>query len=66
MKRKKSQGEKKPSAAETSPEALAETWKVVEEELKATGFQVSVIVNLRGEQRAYIICTRASGFKELL
>ncbi|XP_044073167.1 protein timeless homolog isoform X2 [Siniperca chuatsi] len=41
VKRKKSRGEKKSSAAETSPEALAETWKVVEEELKATGFQLS-------------------------
>ncbi|XP_070758928.1 protein timeless homolog isoform X2 [Enoplosus armatus] len=41
VKRKKSQRGKKPSAAETSPEALAETWKVVEEELKATGFQLS-------------------------
>uniref|UniRef100_A0A8C9WY44 Timeless circadian clock n=1 Tax=Sander lucioperca TaxID=283035 RepID=A0A8C9WY44_SANLU len=34
VRRKKSRGQKKPSAAETSPEALAETWKVVEEELK--------------------------------
>ncbi|KAF1391509.1 hypothetical protein PFLUV_G00042870 [Perca fluviatilis] len=41
VKRKKSRGQKKPSAAETSPEALAETWKVVEEELKASGFQLS-------------------------
>uniref|UniRef100_A0A8C9WUA8 Timeless circadian clock n=1 Tax=Sander lucioperca TaxID=283035 RepID=A0A8C9WUA8_SANLU len=40
VRRKKSRGQKKPSAAETSPEALAETWKVVEEELKASGFQV--------------------------
>uniref|UniRef100_A0A8C9WUB8 Timeless circadian clock n=1 Tax=Sander lucioperca TaxID=283035 RepID=A0A8C9WUB8_SANLU len=39
VRRKKSRGQKKPSAAETSPEALAETWKVVEEELKASGFQ---------------------------
>lgn len=48
MRRKKSRGQKKPSAAETSPEALAEIWKVVEEELKATGFQVSVRLHLRG------------------
>uniref|UniRef100_A0A8C9WTW7 Timeless circadian clock n=1 Tax=Sander lucioperca TaxID=283035 RepID=A0A8C9WTW7_SANLU len=41
VRRKKSRGQKKPSAAETSPEALAETWKVVEEELKASGFQLS-------------------------
>ncbi|XP_026163887.1 protein timeless homolog isoform X2 [Mastacembelus armatus] len=39
--RKKSQGEKKSAAPETSPEALAETWKIVEEELRATGFQLS-------------------------
>ncbi|XP_068171410.1 protein timeless homolog isoform X2 [Antennarius striatus] len=41
VKRKKSQGGKKPSTVESSPEALAETWKIVEEELKATGFQLS-------------------------
>ncbi|XP_038553414.1 protein timeless homolog [Micropterus salmoides] len=41
VRRKKSRGGKKPSAAETSPEALTEIWKVVEEELKATGFQLS-------------------------
>ncbi|XP_053172566.1 protein timeless homolog [Scomber japonicus] len=40
VKRKKSRGGKKPTV-ETSPEALADTWKVVEEELKATGLQVS-------------------------
>uniref|UniRef100_A0A8C4EBT3 Timeless circadian clock n=1 Tax=Dicentrarchus labrax TaxID=13489 RepID=A0A8C4EBT3_DICLA len=34
VKRRRSRGDKKPSAAETSPEALAETWKIVEEELK--------------------------------
>uniref|UniRef100_A0AAQ5ZUR6 Timeless circadian clock n=1 Tax=Amphiprion ocellaris TaxID=80972 RepID=A0AAQ5ZUR6_AMPOC len=34
VKRKKSQGKKQQSAAETSPEALEETWKTVEEELK--------------------------------
>ncbi|XP_035517509.1 protein timeless homolog [Morone saxatilis] len=41
VKRKRSRGDKKPSAAETSPEALAETWKIVEEELKTAGFQLS-------------------------
>lgn len=52
MKRKRSQGEKKPLTLELTPEALAETWKVVEEELKATGFQVSMKINLKEEQRA--------------
>ncbi|XP_041639301.1 protein timeless homolog [Cheilinus undulatus] len=41
VKRKKSKGRKKPSTTETSPDALEETWKVVEEELKATSFQLS-------------------------
>ncbi|XP_034389135.1 protein timeless homolog [Cyclopterus lumpus] len=41
VRRRRSHGKKKPSAAETSPEALAETWKIVEEELKASGFQLS-------------------------
>ncbi|KAM9361460.1 protein timeless homolog [Symphorus nematophorus] len=41
VRRKRSQSKKKPSAVETSPEALAETWKIVEEELKASGFQLS-------------------------
>ncbi|XP_008305173.1 protein timeless homolog [Stegastes partitus] len=41
VKRKKSQGKKQQSAAETSPEALEEAWKIVEEELKAAGFQLS-------------------------
>nr|XP_020448590.1 protein timeless homolog isoform X2 [Monopterus albus] len=41
VRRKKSRGAKKPSTPETSPEALAETWKIVEEELKAIGFQLS-------------------------
>ncbi|GAA6215663.1 protein timeless homolog [Lates japonicus] len=41
VKRKKSQGEKNQSPPETSPEALEETWKIVEEELRATGFQLS-------------------------
>lgn len=54
MKRKKPRGRKKPSVVETSPEALEETWKAVEEELKATGFQVSVRINLKGQQRAFI------------
>uniref|UniRef100_A0A3Q4GX39 Timeless circadian clock n=1 Tax=Neolamprologus brichardi TaxID=32507 RepID=A0A3Q4GX39_NEOBR len=34
VKRRKSQGKKKEAAPETSPEALEETWKIVEEELK--------------------------------
>ena len=42
MKRRKRQGQKHPSAAETTPEALQETWSLVAEELRATGFQVSV------------------------
>lgn len=46
MKRKRSRGEKKSLAAETSPEALEETWKIVEEELRATEFRVSVRINL--------------------
>ncbi|XP_070815087.1 protein timeless homolog [Chaetodon trifascialis] len=41
LKRKRSRRDKKPSPPDTSPEALAETWKVVEEELRATGFQLS-------------------------
>ncbi|XP_041810602.1 protein timeless homolog [Chelmon rostratus] len=41
VKRKRSRHDKKSSAPETSPEALAETWKVVEEELKGSGFQLS-------------------------
>lgn len=41
VKRKKSQNKKKESAAETTPEALEETWKIVQEELKATGFNLS-------------------------
>uniref|UniRef100_A0A673BF00 Timeless circadian clock n=1 Tax=Sphaeramia orbicularis TaxID=375764 RepID=A0A673BF00_9TELE len=41
VKRKKPQVEKKTSASEMTPEALAETWKIVEEELRATGFQLS-------------------------
>lgn len=66
MKRKKPRGGKKPSVVETSPEALEETWKAVEEELKATGFQVSVRINLKGQQRAVEYRTRPCGFKELL
>uniref|UniRef100_A0A7N6FFM4 Timeless circadian clock n=1 Tax=Anabas testudineus TaxID=64144 RepID=A0A7N6FFM4_ANATE len=31
--------EKKPSTSEPTPEVLAETWRIVEEELKGTGFQ---------------------------
>ncbi|KAL6111612.1 timeless [Pungitius sinensis] len=41
VRRKRSRGKKKPSAPETSPEALVETWKIVEEELRASGFQLS-------------------------
>lgn len=41
MRRKKSQGPKKPAAVETSPEALEEIWKVVEEEVRGSGFQLS-------------------------
>lgn len=50
VKRKKSRGDKKSSAVETSPEALAETWKVVEEELKAVGLQVSMKICLKEQQ----------------
>ncbi|KAG7218478.1 hypothetical protein INR49_009355 [Caranx melampygus] len=39
--RRKSRGEKKQPAPETSPEALAETWKIMEEELRTSGFQLS-------------------------
>uniref|UniRef100_UPI0037E7CBCE protein timeless homolog isoform X1 n=1 Tax=Semicossyphus pulcher TaxID=241346 RepID=UPI0037E7CBCE len=41
VRRKQSRGGKKPPAVETSPEALEETWKIVEEDLKAIGFQLS-------------------------
>ncbi|KAM7006226.1 protein timeless homolog [Tautogolabrus adspersus] len=40
VRRKRSQGGRRP-ATETSPEALEETWKIVEEELKATSYQLS-------------------------
>lgn len=40
MKRKKHRAEKKAKVAEMSPEVLAETWKIVEGELRDTGFQV--------------------------
>lgn len=43
VKRRKSRGKKK--TLETTPEALSETWKIVEEELRATGFQVSELSN---------------------
>lgn len=55
VKRKKSHAEKNQSPPETSPEALEETWKIVEEELRATGFQVSVGISLKGEHRAYTV-----------
>ncbi|KAG7494069.1 hypothetical protein JOB18_022312 [Solea senegalensis] len=41
VKRRKSRGNKNPPSADTSPEALEETWKIVEEELKTSGFQLS-------------------------
>ncbi|KAM4588760.1 protein timeless homolog isoform 1-T2 [Odontesthes bonariensis] len=41
VKRKKSRGKKTQSVAETSPELLEDTWKIVEEELRATGFHLS-------------------------
>ncbi|XP_074536589.1 protein timeless homolog [Halichoeres trimaculatus] len=41
IRRKKSRSGQKPPAADTSPEALEETWKIVEEELKAVSFQLS-------------------------
>ncbi|KAM8916833.1 protein timeless homolog isoform 2-T5 [Spinachia spinachia] len=41
VRRKRSHGKKTPSAPETSPEALVETWNIVEEELRTSGFQLS-------------------------
>uniref|UniRef100_A0A3Q2C843 Timeless circadian clock n=1 Tax=Cyprinodon variegatus TaxID=28743 RepID=A0A3Q2C843_CYPVA len=41
VRRKKSRGKKKNSIQESNPEVLEETWKTVEEELRATGFQVA-------------------------
>ncbi|XP_029288140.1 protein timeless homolog isoform X2 [Cottoperca gobio] len=41
VRRRKSQGKKKRPVADTSPEALAETWRVVAEELKASGCLLS-------------------------
>uniref|UniRef100_A0A3Q2P483 Timeless circadian clock n=1 Tax=Fundulus heteroclitus TaxID=8078 RepID=A0A3Q2P483_FUNHE len=41
VRRRKSQGKKKQSPQEPSPEVLQETWKIVEEELRASGFQLS-------------------------
>lgn len=43
VKRKKSKKDKKQAVVERTPEALAETWKNVEEQLKGVNFQVSVI-----------------------
>ncbi|CAB1315150.1 unnamed protein product [Coregonus sp. 'balchen'] len=40
-KRKKSKGRKNLTAAETTPEALEETWRAVTEELRVTGFKLS-------------------------
>ncbi|XP_061584565.1 protein timeless homolog isoform X2 [Cololabis saira] len=39
--RRKKSNKKQQLTPDTSPEALAETWKIVEEELRATGFQLS-------------------------
>lgn len=47
VKRRKSHGKKKEAAPETSPEALEETWKIVEEELKGAGFKVGVKLSLK-------------------
>lgn len=59
MKRKKSHNRKKQSVAETSPEALAETWKIVEEELRASGFQVCMKKRIktasRGSKREILV-----------
>ncbi|XP_038867772.1 protein timeless homolog [Salvelinus namaycush] len=41
VKSKKSKGRKNPTAAETTPEALEETWGAVAEELRAISFQLS-------------------------
>ncbi|XP_007540794.1 protein timeless homolog isoform X1 [Poecilia formosa] len=41
VRRRKSQAKKKQPAQESSPEVLEETWKTVEEELRATEFQLS-------------------------
>lgn len=41
VKRKKRTGHRHPSAAETSPEALEEIWRIVAEELRATEFKLS-------------------------
>lgn len=51
VKRKKPRAQKKPTVI--SPEALAETWTIVEQELRATGFQVCVwahLGNSRGQE----------------
>lgn len=53
VRRKKSRHNKKPSASENSPEALEEIWKIVEEELRGTSFQVSVKVNLKKQHRGF-------------
>ncbi|KAK7915372.1 hypothetical protein WMY93_011133 [Mugilogobius chulae] len=41
VKRRKSKGGKKSSVSEQTPEALSETWKIVEEELRASEFKLS-------------------------
>ncbi|XP_061641698.1 protein timeless homolog [Phyllopteryx taeniolatus] len=41
VKRKKSRGEKNQPVVERTPEALADTWKIVEEQLKGIKFQLS-------------------------
>ncbi|XP_056129542.1 protein timeless homolog isoform X2 [Lampris incognitus] len=44
VKRKKPRGQKQPSTSEPNQEALEETWKIVAEELKTSGFQLSEVV----------------------
>ncbi|XP_017271464.1 protein timeless homolog [Kryptolebias marmoratus] len=41
VKRKKNHGKKKQPAVDSSPEVLAETWRIVEEELRGMSFQLS-------------------------
>ncbi|CAG5982174.1 unnamed protein product, partial [Menidia menidia] len=46
VKRRKSRSKKKQPVAETSPEALEESWKIVEEELRKAGFQASLSASI--------------------
>nr|XP_019942307.1 PREDICTED: protein timeless homolog isoform X2 [Paralichthys olivaceus] len=41
VRRRKSRGDKNLPNPDTTPEALAESWRIVEEELKSSGFQLS-------------------------